>query len=353
MPVRLSYSTLELLNSCERKFQLEKLLTNGSEREESEHFSFGQGFGAGVASYLQHQDHDLALFHAWLAYYPEIETEKKNQARMSVALERAFFALDNVLQDYELVFFENKPACELSFRLDIDNDYYFVGYIDAVLRNRFTGRYMVFEVKTTGLLLQDLAPLYKHSGQALGYGITLDRIVGDNLSSYGVLYFVAQLGKGQRDCTIHVLPFNKTLLDRLNWFLVLGLDVKHMKEMEELSIYPRRGSSCLRFNKPCRHFGTCHLHSLDKPKPEELDTVVYQFVYDLTDLVQEHLQRLRDQPEISLLGQEDAKPMIYEGECKTVEEEIKVEAPKVGQQIRIAKAAEEEEDPLTALLSQF
>lgn len=308
MPVRLSYSTLELLHTCERKFQLSKLLAN-DRREESEHLSFGAGFGAGIASYLQHKDADRAIYDAWLAYWPIIETDKKSQARMVIALERAFFELDNLLQDHELVYFKNKPACELSFRLDIDSDYYYVGYIDAVLRNIYTKQYLVFEVKTTGLLLKDLTPLYKHSGQALGYSITLDRIVGKELSSYGVLYFVAQMGKDVSDVIIHKMTFPKTLLDRLNWFIVLGLDVKHLKEMEQLQIYPRRGGSCLRFNKPCPQFGTCHLHSMDRTKEEELDPIAYEFVYELEDLVTGHLRRLQEDPS---LGNE------VEGECYTV-----------------------------------
>lgn len=293
MPVRLSYSTLELLHSCERKYQLEKLLA-GTERLDSEHFSFGHAFGAGVADYLIHQDQDKALFTAWLAYWPMIETDKKSQARCMVTLMASFSRLDTLLNEYELVSFQGKPACELSFKLNIDPDYYFVGYVDAVLRHKQTGMYVVFEVKHTGFNLTDLSPMYRHSGQALGYSIALDKIVGKELSSYGVLYFVAQLGKDITSPTkIHVLPFNKTLLDRLNWFITLGLDVKHLHEMQELGIYPKRGSSCVRFNKSCQHFGVCHLHALDTPKVEEPDLVEYQFVYDMDDLVAEHLARIQ------------------------------------------------------------
>lgn len=293
MPVRLSYSTLELLHSCERKYQLEKLLA-GSERRDSEHFSFGHAFGAGVASYLIDQDRDKAIFACWIAYWPMIETEKKNQMRCIVTLMASFSRLDTLLREYELVSFNGKPACELSFRLNIDASYYFVGYVDAVLRHRRTGMYVVFEVKHTGLNLLDLSPAYRHSGQALGYSIALDRIVGKELSSYGVLYFVAQLGKDITSPTkLHVLPFNKTLLDRLNWFITLGLDVKHLHEMQDLGIYPKRGGSCVSFNKACHHFGVCHLHALDTPKTEEPDLVDYQFTYEMEELVAEHLTRIQ------------------------------------------------------------
>lgn len=372
MPVRLSFSTLNLLHSCERKFQLAKLLANDI-REESDSLSFGAGFGTGIASYLIHQDAERALYDAWLAYWPIIESEKKNQARMVVALERAFFVLDTLLQEYELVFFQDKPACELSFRLNIDKDYYFVGYIDAVLKHRITKQYMVFEVKTTGLLLKDLTPLYRHSGQALGYSICLDRIVGQELSSYGVLYLIAQTGKEQTDVTIHLMPFAKTILDRLNWFIVLGLDVKHLKEMEQLQIYPRRGDSCLKYNKPCPQFGTCHLHSLDVPKEETEDTTEYQFVYELEELIADHLRRLQEQPSLGTPIETEYKVITQEPEAIQDIDAMMAEAPKAANTLPEVKAPRkladllaakrlnqpaavakiEEEDLLSSILQQF
>lgn len=307
MKRRLSFSTMDLVHSCERKYQLEKLLA-GSKRQESEHLSFGTAYGAGVARYLETQDQDQALWAAFLAYTPLVESEKKSLLRCMQAMLASFASLDNLLQEWELVYFQDKPATELSFRIDIDEEYYYVGYIDAVLRNRFTGVHCVFECKTTGLLLQDISPLYKHSGQALGYSVVLDKICGQNLSSYSVLYFACQLGKGFSDVTVHVMPFKKTLLDRLNWFIVLGLDVEHLHRMQGLSIYPRRYDACLRFNRPCRHFGTCHLHSFDQEAaPEEEDLTEYQFCYHLEELIADHLQRIQAAPQ-----EQEVKPDSFE-----------------------------------------
>lgn len=299
--IRLSHSTLDLLHTCERKFQIERLLAGGGEREESEHLSFGHCFGEGIAEYLVSQDKEAALYKAWLAYWPQVETDKKNQAEAINALNAAFGFLDNILQEYEVVSFEGKPAVELSFRLDIDETYYFVGYVDVVLRNRWTGKYCIFEVKTTGLAIYDLAPLYVNSGQALGYSVALDKIVGEEVASYDVIYFVAQLGKDYSP-KIHIIPFSKTLLDRLNWFLTLGLDVKHLREMAELNVYPKRGSNCLQYNKPCRQYGTCGLHAFDTPAPIVEDTVEYQFVYTMDELIADHLRRLsQPQPEQAVI----------------------------------------------------
>lgn len=290
--IRLSYSALEELHTCERKFQLNRLLVGEHEREESPHLSFGSSYGTGVQSYLQHQDKELALYHAWLAYWPEAEDDKKSIARCLVLLENAFHSLDNLLMEYELVYFEDKPATELSFRLNIDETFYFVGYVDIVLKHRFSGQYVIGEVKTTGLSILDVSPLYKNSGQALGYSIILDQIVGEEQSDYEVLYLACQLGRSFPDSKLHILPFKKNLLDRFNWFLTLGLDVKHLHEMHELGVYPKRGGSCLSYMRPCFHFGTCNLHSFDEEKEQQEDLVVYDFTFNLDDVIQDHLRRI-------------------------------------------------------------
>ena len=291
IPIRLSHSSLETLHECERKWQLDKLLANGTDREDSEHTVFGKAFGVGVAAYAVTQDADMALWQAWYSYWPEIETEKKNIPRLLSALMSSFIELDTLLMEYEVVEFNGKPAVELSFRLEVTDEYYFVGHIDLVLRNRFTGVHYVLDAKTTGLSILDLSPLYKHSGQTLGYSIALDRIVGAELSSYGVIYFVAQLGKDFK-AKIHTLTYEKTLMDRLNWFITLGLDVKHLEEMAELNIYPKRHTACLHFMRPCREFGTCDLHALDTPKIRTEDNIAYDFSYKLEDLIADHMRRI-------------------------------------------------------------
>ncbi|MGE4259190.1 MAG: PD-(D/E)XK nuclease family protein [Candidatus Babeliales bacterium] len=292
IPIRLSHSSLQTLNTCERKFQLDKLLVTDVQREETEHTSFGKAYGAGVASYLVHQDPDLALYQAWLNYYPQIETDKKNQSICFSALERSFPKLDSILDEHEVMVYNGKPAVELSFRLNINEHFYFVGHIDVVLKNRYSGVCTVVDAKSTGLALLDLDPLYKNSGQTIGYSIALDRIVGEELSTYGVGYLVAQLGKTPFEAKIHTLFYQKTLMDRLQWFISLGLDVRRLELMRDLNSYPMRGDSCLNFMRPCKYFGVCGLKSGDVVKKQEEDPIVYDFVYDLDDLINEHLKRI-------------------------------------------------------------
>lgn len=292
IPIRVSHSSLNTLHECERKWQLEKLLVDPNVREENEHTVFGRAYGAGIASYMVTQDADLALYQAWLTYWPEIESEKKSIVLCMSSLMSAFPKLDTLLMEYEVAFFNGKPAVELSFRLDISDDYYFVGHIDIVLRHRFTGIYSVWDAKSTGLSLHDLSPLYQYSGQVLGYSVALDRIVGESLSSYSVGFIVGQLDAQKLRAKTHVFSWDKTLLDRLKWFMTLGLDAKRLQMMAELGHYPMRSESCLKFNKPCRYFGVCHLHGADEERKREEDTIKYDFHYKLDDLIQDHLARI-------------------------------------------------------------
>lgn len=292
--LRLSDSTLKTLHTCERLYQLERLLNGNTAKQHRPATVLGTSFGVGVASYFTYQLKEKALWDAWLAYFPKEEDDVRNQAVCMNMLERSFSVIDNLLQDWEVATFQGKPAIELSFRLDIDGNYYFVGYIDLVLRNRWTGRYAVVDAKSTGLKLFDLSPVYQNSPQGIGYSIVLDQIVGEELAEYDVFYFSGQLGSGNGfEPNIKPLVYPKTLQDRLHWFISLGLDVNHLKEMKNLGIYPQRGHNCLQFMKPCKHFGTCSLVGLDREAEEQEDDETYQFSFKLDELIENHLRRIQ------------------------------------------------------------
>ena len=288
---RLSHSALQTFHSCERLFQLDR--TEASpEKQHSPATVLGTAFGVGAASYLVDQDIDKALFKAWMAYFPVLTDDKRSPEVCLNLLLASVPALDNLLQDWEVIYFDGKPAVELSFRLNLSSQFYYVGYVDLCLKNRWTGRAAVIDIKTTALNLFDLSPVYQNSDQCLSYSVVLDKIVGEQNAEYDVGYFVGQIGKNF-SCTVKPYFFTKTLQDRLDWFVSLGLDVKHLEELVELQVFPRRGHSCLRFNKPCRHFGTCQLHSFDSPLDEIVqDSTEYQFTFQLEDLIQDHVARI-------------------------------------------------------------
>lgn len=300
MDIRLSYSALGTFLTCERMFQLDRLLVGAPPKQDYPATVFGKAFGEGVSTYLLTQDIDQAIYAAWKAYYPILEDDKRTEEILMNLLIVSVPRLDDLLLDWEVAVFDGKPAVELSFRLNNLvssklHNIYFVGYVDVVLKNRWTGRYAILENKTTGMNLFDLDPLYKNSGQALGYSIVLDKIAGVENSEYDVLYLVGQLNSktsGGFAPTVHVKTFPKTLQDRLNWFIALSMDASRLEQMLGFNVFPMRGGSCLQYMRPCKHFGTCNMQALDEYKEIEEDTVDYQFVYNLEELVDSHIERM-------------------------------------------------------------
>jgi hypothetical protein len=298
--IRLSYSTMHLLLECERKFQLNRLLDSYQNQHASEHFAFGHALEEGCVSYLLHEDKDRALWEAYLAYHEVIdgvleiaESVKKSELVAVNMVWAAFPYLDTLKEEWDIAEFNGKPAVQLSFNIDIDEDFYYVGYLDLALKNKYTGKYAVIDFKSTGMNLMSLDPLYMNSEQLIGYSIILDYITGKDNSEYDVYYFVGQIGSGNGfSPRIHTLQYPKSLKDRLNFFITLGMDVERLHKMLNTGIFPQRGSSCLKFNKPCPHFGTCGLHSLDTPKAIEEDTIEYSFHANLNELIADHLERI-------------------------------------------------------------
>jgi hypothetical protein len=74
--LRLSDSALRTLHTCERKFQIDRILAGvPEEKEQWPSTVLGTAWGIGVADYFAYQNQDKALFALWLAYYPRLEDE--------------------------------------------------------------------------------------------------------------------------------------------------------------------------------------------------------------------------------------------------------------------------------------
>lgn len=287
---RLSHSTISILDQCERKYQIMRLLDDEPDKIPSCHTSYGTAYGAAIQDYLVHQDEKKALMTAFLSYSPLLEDNKKSLVKCLNAVEASFRTMDELLIDWEVAVFNNVPAIELSFKIEINDIYYYVGYVDMVLKHRYTNIHRIVDTKTTGLELEDLSPLYKNSAQLLGYSIILDAITTEAQSEYDISYFVNQTGRGFSP-KIQMLIFHKTLRDRLEWFLSLSMDVQRLALMQEQQFYPKRGDSCLTFNRACQFFNTCSL-SMGATRKYKEDETDYQFNFNLDDLITNHLARI-------------------------------------------------------------
>lgn len=160
MKIRLSHSALEEYLTCERKFELNRLLESHQTKRTNEHFAFGHSYEAGCTTYILTGNQEKAIWDAYLAYHgieDDIicipETQKKNEMVAVNLVLASMYDIDNMMQEWEIATFQGKPAVQLSFRINIDDIFYYVGYVDLVMRNRYSGKYMVKDFKTTGMNL--------------------------------------------------------------------------------------------------------------------------------------------------------------------------------------------------------
>ena len=291
-PLRLSYSTLLMINSCERKFQLLKLQNIQNQditfdtRKNNTHLDYGSAFGIGIQTYIITQNLEQAIWETIKSYNYANETAAKNATGLVAGLQAFADQWDHSF--WEIAYHNGKPAAEISFKIILDQETqdYYCGYIDLILRNKLSGLQVITEIKTTGMRIEDVSPLYKNSGQGTGYSIVLDPIAGSQQAAWEVIYLVNQLKANNIMPKIHLIPFNKTLRNRLSWLLDMKLDHERILQMIDIDHWPMRGSSCMAYNRACSLYGLCDLVSLEAPeamlKPEE----EWDFVFTLEELIE-------------------------------------------------------------------
>lgn len=294
---QLSYSSLLTLHTCPRKFQLYKLRSSyrTAESEKSNiTFAFGHIIGEAIQLTLEGKSREAVIFQMFLSWHADLfASDDKAKKSFWLAIEAldVFISIkqQGFLKDYDLVYIEDIPACELSFAINLPDGFRLRGFIDAVLKNRVTSEVIVLEVKTTGSAQLNPAT-YKNSAQAIGYSIAIDQIF-PKISSYKVLYLVYQT----RTKEYTIIPFTKTYLQRALWIRELLLDIELIKMYELEGVYPMHGESCYSFFRECEYLNTCTLSTaaLTLPcTPEEEDRTDYQFNISLFDLLNTQLEKL-------------------------------------------------------------
>lgn len=276
--VVLSYSKLNTLYECPRKFQLAELLGLRAFLP-SAHTAFGHSFGAGVQEYLvaRCKGHDLELARgiaicaavaAW--DMPDLWAQDKRGIK---SIERALLAIDRfiemyadrILDDYTVAIVGDKYAVELLCYLRINERYNYQGHIDLVLQDRCTEELVVLEIKTGSRAFNSSD--WANSPQALGYNCMLQAhgAMSGTQTAYRVLYlFYDAYGM---DFTLH--PFEKPATVRAEWLTSLLLDVQSIEMYESNALFPKRGNSCNNFNRNCEYFGTCDLTQHHHAAPHE------------------------------------------------------------------------------------
>lgn len=274
----LSHSSLNLLHTCPRKFELyRKQLAEG--QRTTVDMSFGSALGAGIAELFCAQAREnyyeatgampefeelsvldqakLAMFISWDSeLFAEKEKAKKSIMYCELALEKFYNLNFPILcEDWEIASFKNKPAAELGFKILLPNNFSYRGYVDLVLKHKREKRYKVLELKTTGSYSLDIA-MYKNSFQGVGYGVVLDYLAQEE--GYESDYYVDYLVYKTKSMEFETYPFLKTNLQRVNWLNQLYNQTKVI-ELYKKDGFPQHGESCFSYMRQCEYFGICEM----------------------------------------------------------------------------------------------
>jgi hypothetical protein len=295
-----SYSMMEELHRCPRKFQLIKArAASGHSGANNVDFAFGHAVGSGIQSWLASgKDMDAAIFNALMAwripYGAEIDKKNKSIWRAVSAVQKYALFYEETMSDWHVWVLPNgKPAIELSVSIDFENGYKHYCHIDVILEHNYNGKLAIQENKTTGFKIVEEA-IYANSSQALGYSILIDQL--SEHTSYEVFYNVFSAPA----CEWQLLPFTKHTSLKAEWILDTKIDHQTLDTYHQVNFYPKRGESCFAFQRRCEFFGMCNMTAnlkvpADLPLDQEAERVDYAF--KISDIVARQHHRNQTVPE--------------------------------------------------------
>ncbi len=302
--IALSYSRLNSLHTCPRKFLLKELQQRKSDYQ-SVDLSYGSAFGAGIQELFRSGDIDLALVAAFAAWdYPEF-TDIWDSSRKEVksfwfcaeSLE-TFYAniFPQLWQDYELAYIDGHAGIELFVYIGIGKSYSYQVHIDLVLASRVNGALVVVEVKTSGMQQQEAN--WGNADQTLGYYAiieTLSRKLGIPMEPR-VLYITQTCTSGilfdsDKSWGFQVFDYEKTAQNSTEFILNLLTSVDLVEIYVKHNFFPKRGNSCVSYGRPCEFYGMCDMETLINGASDSgqnyasLTLDDCNFVLDLDDMI--------------------------------------------------------------------
>lgn len=285
--LRVSYSSMNVFASCERKFEFQKLYPQ--RKRESDMFAadVGTALHHAYQDYLTHGDRDRAVWIYMQDYPYESEFRQNNDYR---SLEAGLSTLDEMFEavamsDYELatirrpatavelsdspdVSHYDVPAIEVPFEIRFNGivlpdgrGIAFVGFIDAIMRNVINGRYRTTDIKTHRRSLHDATAKYRFDDQQTPYGLIVEHIQGNAIDEFEVLYLDTYVDV--LEPRVQLYPFARSKDDVQEWLLNRVLQFQKIQRSLETDYFPRTSGGCLFYNKPCYFLEPCQSRNRD------------------------------------------------------------------------------------------
>lgn len=267
--LRVSYSSMNVFDSCARKFEFQKFYQQPQVAFENFAADVGTSIHKGYQNFLVHGDVDRALWE-YLKSYPyasEFMQDKDDRSCEAgfATLEEMFASSD--MAEWELATIrrpdgEEVPAIEVPFELRFKGlslpggvGIAFTGFMDALMFNRMTGRYRTLDIKTHRRYMREATAKYKFDSQQLPYGVIVEHLQGHAVEGFDVLYL---------DCFVDVVEprvqlysFEKSREDVHEWLTYKVLQFQQLQRYMELEFFPRVDSGCMAWNKPCFFLDVC------------------------------------------------------------------------------------------------
>jgi len=298
----LSHSSCNLLHSCPRKYELYKMRSLpradiSVDFESAVTFGYGTVVGVGVQAILEGKDYEQALFDMYLAWEPELEEEivrnKKSFWEACFAVQQFSWEYKRSFSEqYELVYWQGKPAVELSFVVELPNGFFYRGFVDVVIRNKVTGEIVILELKTTAMVPN--SAMYLNSSQAIGYSVILDKMFPEK-SAFSVLYKVYHSSSRE----FVEFEYEKSLLQRATWLRDVLIDCQVIEVYSNYGNFPQYGNHCYSFSRECDFLGVCDFDNkhLAHPYTEADEAAIekekgsYDFYVTFEELLQSQVDK--------------------------------------------------------------
>ena len=259
--IRISYSSSNTLLSCEHKFWLDKVVKAPRDPDavESDAFAFGKVYH----QVLENTKHKAELYNESIL----LDAARDCQCHID-ELPKVFACLSR----YYPMHFKSKLDC-IACEIEIGDGESFIGYVDAILVDRF-GNWWICDLKTSGMLMASLFARLAQDSQLNIYAYYVGQICKitglDPAKFAGCRYRVVTKPKAvfkvnesfdsyakRVNCESYDFAVPASLLNPDIYVRQLGkLREKAETLTEETTVKNR--SNCLAYNRPCEYWSRCH-----------------------------------------------------------------------------------------------
>lgn len=272
--LHVSFSSTGTLDSCAKKFYLNKFFDHPARKFESIAMSAGTVIHGAYQDYLVNGDVDKGL---WILAqtYPHINCWDSYDDRSWEACMNTFLAMveATLYNDWEVALIqhngESKPAIEVPFEIVLEGvtlpdgrGVSYIGYIDAIMLWEKI-RFRTLDIKTTRSNDADRTPEFQYSKQQVPYGLIVEHISQEVVTDFQVDYLDAYLDILEPRVKMH--SFDKNQNDILDWMVSTAAQIRSLIFYMNQGRFPQTGHGCTAWFRPCKYFDLCYAE-----KPEEL-----------------------------------------------------------------------------------